>query len=193
MTLSNLREDLDSEDREERLGLAIRELERVASLLTNLVEESRQAPERPRRLDLGEVLDELARLVRYQLGEQVVLELEAPRGLHSRLPEGALRYAVLNLVLNAAQALGDTGGAIRVTLARRDGLAEVAVSDDGPGFPAELLRIGVHDFGSWRRGGTGIGLAMVHRFARDHGGRLELGNVPGAGARAALLLPLGQD
>jgi len=190
MALANLREEIDSADQDERLGLAIAELERIGLLLTRVVEESRQSPERPRPLKLDRVIGELAALARYQLDEQVVLEAEVPADLECSLPESGFRHALLNLVLNAAQSMDGSSGSVRI-VARRDG-EELAVSviDDGPGFPEELLSAGVHEFGSWRRGGTGLGLATVRRFAFANAGSLKLENRPQGGACATLRLPL---
>jgi signal transduction histidine kinase len=189
MALTNLRAEIDSEDQDARLGIAIAELERIAQLLSSIVEDSRQAPERPRRLRLRPLLEELLGLVRYQLDDRVRVSAQVPDDLHCRLPETGLRHALLNLVLNAAKALGPRPGSIRVTAARtRDGLA-IAVRDDGPGFPEELLDAGVHEYGSWRQGGTGLGLATVRRFAFANSGRLRLENLPEGGACVTLWLP----
>ena len=65
----------------------------------------------------------------------------------------------------------------------------ITVSDDGPGFPPELLQSGIRPFFSTRERGTGLGLAMVRRFARDVGGNVELANLDPHGARVALILP----
>ena len=65
----------------------------------------------------------------------------------------------------------------------------LAVEDEGPGFPEEMLRIGVRPFATGRVGGSGLGLAMVRRFTRDHDGDLQLANRESGGARVTLHLP----
>jgi signal transduction histidine kinase len=189
MALINLRDESHSQDQDQRLGLAIGELERIAHLLSRVVEESRQVPERPRPLDLRHVVEGIAMLVRYQLDDEIRLETYCPRDLRCTLPESGLRHALLNLVLNAAAALSGRGGTVRITAERRDGELAISVSDDGPGFPDELLGAGVHEFGSWRHGGTGLGLSTVRRFAFANSGRLELANRAEGGAMATLLIP----
>jgi signal transduction histidine kinase len=189
MAISNLREEIDSEDQDRRLGLAIAELERISHLLTRVVEESRQVPERPRPLELRTVVDEVVSLAQHQVDDSVRLETAVPQGLVWTLPEAGFRHALLNLVLNAAQALHECGGRVRIEAGVQGGELAVVVSDDGPGFPDVLLSAGVHEFGSWRSGGTGLGLATVRRFAFANSGRLQLANRPQGGARATLLLP----
>jgi signal transduction histidine kinase len=190
MALTNLRGEIQSEDQDERLKLAIAELERIAHLLSNVVEDVRQIPERPRWLRLADVVGDLLTLVRYQLDDHIELVADVPPDLRCRLPESGLRHALLNLVLNASQAMGERVGTIRIAARREDDVLIITVSDDGPGFPEALLAAGVHDFGAWRRGGTGLGLATVRRFVLAHAGRLRLDNRAEGGARVTLHLPL---
>jgi signal transduction histidine kinase len=135
------------------------------------------------------VVDEVVSLAQHQVDDRVRLETAVPQDLVWTLPEAGFRHALLNLVLNAAQALQESGGTVRVEAGMEGGELAVIVSDDGPGFPDALLSAGVHEFGSWRSGGTGLGLATVRRFAFANAGRLQLGNRPQGGARATLLLP----
>lgn len=189
MAMTNLQEEIASDEQAERLRLAIEELERIARLLTRLVDEARQAPERPRRLRLAAVVQELLTLVHYQLPDNVRLDDEVPGDLHCRLPEAGLRHALINLILNAAQAIGGVPGHIRVRARKDERGTAISVYDDGPGLPPALLESGMHDFGSWRPGGTGLGLTAVRRFANHQGGRLELRNLPQQGACATLIFP----
>jgi len=75
-------------------------------------------------------------------------------------------------------------GRVRETL-------RITVRDSGPGFPPQLLSDGVHPFSSGREEGTGLGLPMVQRFARDREGKLSLANLEEGGAAATLELPCG--
>lgn len=190
MALTNLRAETESEDQDERLALAIGELERIAHLLTSIVEESRQVPERPRWIELKTLVDEMIALLRYRLDEHIDVRAEVPKSLRCRLPESGLRHALLNLVLNAAGAIGERPGTIRISATEDGDRIAITVSDDGPGFPEELLQGGVHDYGSWRKGGTGLGLATVRRFAFASSGKLLLENLSSGGARVTLLFPL---
>lgn len=190
VALSNLRDEVSATEHSERLDMVIRELERIARMLKNLVEESRQVPERPRRLQIKRVMDDLVKLLRYQLDPGISIEVRVPEEIYCRLPESGFRHSIMNLVTNAAQAIGKESGKIEVTASVKDGQVELAISDDGPGFPEELLTIGVHEHGSWRKGGTGLGLATVRRFALANETRLELSNRLEGGAQVVLRLPV---
>jgi len=102
-----------------------------------------------------------------------------------------LRQALLNLVLNAIQALASQAGSVVVAAERAEGMVKISVADDGPGFPAEFLNQRIQAFKTGRSSGTGLGLAMVSRFARDLGGTLELSNLEPNGGCAVLVLPCG--
>jgi signal transduction histidine kinase len=138
---------------------------------------------------LAELVKELTALLRYQLPEDIRLSQTIPGDLACRLPEGGLRQALLNLILNGAQAIGDEPGEIVVSAYHSQGRLKISVLDDGPGFPDSLLESGVRTFSTGRQGGTGLGLAAVRRFARDLGGDLVLDNVDSNGARATIDLP----
>jgi signal transduction histidine kinase len=99
----------------------------------------------------------------------------------------------MNLITNAAQAIGDRaqGGTIRVTAARADGQVEIAVSDDGPGIPAEVVpRIFDPFFTTKDVGeGSGLGLSIVHGIIERHGGRIQVDSRPGEGTVFKISLP----
>jgi len=190
MALTNLRGEVASAEHSERIAMVIHELERIARLLNSLVDESRQVPERPERLQLNRVIEDAIKLLRYQLDEGVAVKTHIPEGIYCRLPESGFRHVLLNLVTNAAQAIGKGPGTIEIAALVRNGHVELSVSDDGTGFPEELLKAGVHEHATWRKGGTGLGLATARRFALEHGSRLELNNRAEGGAVVVLILPV---
>jgi two-component system OmpR family sensor kinase len=124
------------------------------------------------------------------------LELEVDAGLDAPIDADRLRQAADNLLDNALR-VSPRGSAVQVQAERRDGTVTLAVSDAGPGFPAEFLP---HAFERFRRadpartrqhGGAGLGLAIVEAIARGHGGRAEAANRPEGGAVVRLILPGG--
>jgi len=172
-----------------RLDLVIGELQRVNRLLAELLGRSRHVPEPARRIRLAPVVSELLELARYQVPAHVALRQAMPADLECAAPPDALKQALLNLLLNAVQALGDRHGTVTVTAARAGAAVQLAVRDDGPGFPAALLEGGVRPFASGHDAGTGLGLAVAQRFAREVRGELELANLAPGGACALLRIP----
>src|SRR6185503_12837039 len=121
------------------------------------------------------------------------VELSVERnGLTSRVraDRRLLERAVVNLVENALQAVGERGR-ITVTVRDRveDGQVEVEVLDSGPGVPPEARSRIFEPFFSTKTSGSGLGLALVKKIAEDHGGGVHVASSPGQPTRAALWLP----
>ena len=188
---ANIRREIDVAELDARLALMEEELRRVSRLLDQQLRGARQARESGQWVQPGEVAEALLNLIRYQLPPEIVLRLDFAAELGScMLPVDQFRQALLNLVLNARQALADQAGEIAVELWRgQDGRIRLVVTDSGPGFPLTLLRDGIRPFASAREQGTGLGLAMVRRFVRSLGGEVQLANRPQGGAKVTLFIP----
>lgn len=188
IALANLRQDLTEEDARQRLDLVVAELKRVTHLLNGLLDQTRHSPEPARATDILAVVEELIALVRFQVEPDIHFAVDIPAGLKCTLPENRLRQTLLNLMLNAAQAMR-SGGEIGIVAHASDGHLTLAVNDSGSGFPAEMLRQGPRPFTTDRPGGTGLGLASVRRLALDLGGEFKLDNPATGGGRVTLTLP----
>lgn len=189
MACAKLQRLLGDSDQSARLDAVVAELKRLNRLLSERVDAARHAPEPLALVSLKDTVEDFLSLVRYQVPEAVRLSSNVPENLVCRLPEGGLRQALLNLVLNAAQSMESGEGEIEIH-GVRDGQAVVlSVSDTGPGFPPEMLDLGVRPFASGRAGGSGLGLAMVRRFTEDINAELALANREPHGARVTLRLP----
>lgn len=189
MTLANLRREMGGSEFVGRLDLVIAELQRVNRLLSELLNRSRHAPEPRRRVRVGRVLDELVQLVRYQVPPQVEIDVQAPAAIECELPQDGLRQAMLNLLLNAVHAIGDRAGTVVVGYRINDGRLVISVRDDGPGYPVEVVSGQLQPFSTQTEAGTGLGLTIVQRFARETDGELRLSNPRSGGALAELFLP----
>lgn len=189
MSCANLRKEIADPDQCERLDLIGGELKRMTRLLNELLDQGRQTPPASTDFNLAALVKELIALTRYQIPEQIALTYDVPDDLICHLPSCGLRQALLNLILNAAQALENSPGKVHLVARRENGIARIEVSDDGPGFNEDILKHGIRAFSTSRIRGTGLGLAMVQRFARDLGGRIELSNRWPHGANVRLILP----
>jgi len=147
----------------------------------------------PEPTDLGALLEDLRTLATPSLPQGVTLDVQAS-GLPDRilLDPGALQDMVLNLILNARDAIGMGPGNIRLSArALRGTWIEIVVADTGPGFSAEALEHALEPFFSTKGGeGSGLGLSMVYDQTKLAGGRMRLANQPGGGGQVTLRLPL---
>lgn len=107
-----------------------------------------------------------------------------------------LRQLLVNLVTNAAQAIGTTPGHIELGVHVRQlpsPAAEIVVQDDGPGMEGSVLRRATDPFFSTHRGNRGLGLAVAMGIARGVGGNLSLASEPGRGTRVQITIPRRQE
>jgi signal transduction histidine kinase len=161
---------------------------RAKEIVDGLLDLSRPLPAGAEPVDLRALSDEVvSRLGEARLLDGVRVSVEG----HGSAPghQEKLRQVLVNLVRNAAEAAG-AGGAVEVRVAERDGSAEVAVEDSGPGIPPERRPRLFEPFFTTKPRGTGLGLAVSRAIARAHGGDLAADAAREGGARFALRLPL---
>jgi PAS domain S-box-containing protein len=154
----------------------------------------RRQPQIRQRLDLNRLIETSVDVMRSNLiSRRVRLVKELDEPLPAIMGDAVeLQQVVLNLLLNAAEALNDTppdDREITIRTLTRKGSVEIAVSDRGPGLaPAQLQRI-FEPFYSTKRHGMGMGLTISAEIARAHGGHLWAQNNSGLGATFYLSVP----
>jgi signal transduction histidine kinase len=165
----------------------VRSLRRIVTEFSSFARPTAAAPELQ---DLGEIVSEAVGPYRTVLPPGVRLGLDLSPGLpRIAADRRLLQRAVLNLVENALQAVGEKG-TIDVRTRAVDGRLEVEVEDSGPGLPDEVRERIFEPFFSTKTGGTGLGLAIVKKTAQDHGGGVRLDSPTGGRTRAVLWLPV---
>ena len=147
--------------------------------------------------DLRRLVEELVDFFRPQAeAAHVVLRVALPdRPVPCRVDPVLIKQAVLNLMINAVQAMstpGDAapGGELLVRLTADDGRADLEVIDTGPGVPPDLRERIFDAYFSTRPGGSGLGLPTTRRIVRRHHGEISIDGGPGQGTRFLIRLPL---
>lgn len=189
IAFSNLRREIYDENQCERMELISTELKRLARLLNDMLGQSRHSPEAATDFDIATLICDLVTLTRYQIAESICLNIDTPTPLPVHLPESRIRQALLNLILNAADALEGGTGSISIKARSEEHGLSIDVLDDGPGFSQDILEQGIRPFRTSRPRGNGLGLAMVQRFVKDMGGTLSLANKHSHGACVSIWLP----
>jgi len=184
---------------------------RAADVVRQLLTFSRKATVRREVLDLGETLIDVEVLLRRLLEETIALETRYDRDLpRVRADRSQLETAVVNLVVNARDAIGEASGGVvrlsarRVTPAEAQALglatappgdmALIEVSDNGPGMPQAVLESIFDPFFTTKAPGegTGLGLATVYGIVKQAEGTIIADSPPGEGARFRIFLPAHQ-
>tara|TARA_R110000764_G_scaffold41388_3_gene93030 strand:- start:8671 stop:11160 length:2490 start_codon:yes stop_codon:yes gene_type:complete len=186
---------LESADAGAATGLRARIEDAVdlgVTLTERLLAFARKQHLEPQRTDIVDLLDAMRDLLEIALPENVALSVTTPKGpVWAMIDPGQLESAILNLCVNAGQAISGAGH-IEISVQMADtGDIALAVADDGHGMPAEILRYATEPFFTARRdgGGTGLGLSMVDGFVHQSGGRLHIASEPDAGTTVTLFFP----
>jgi PAS domain S-box-containing protein len=181
---------------------ALQGAERGASLTQRLLAFARQQDLRAVPVDLRGLINGMSDLLERSLGPRIALRLNIPEELPpARVDANQLELAVLNLAINARDAMPD-GGSIDIKISeyhpekdaavRAGRYLKLSVIDTGKGMTPEILKRAVDPFFSSKPlgKGTGLGLSMVHGLAVQLGGALQLSSVIGKGTTATLILPV---
>jgi two-component system, NtrC family, sensor histidine kinase HydH len=184
----------------EFLGVIVEEVNRLNGVVTAFLDYARPLKQSFGPTDLSEVVTRTMRLIQNDVPKQielgVALDLTAPR------VDGdaeQLKQVLINLVQNAVQALGGTGGKITVGTVRPDRFGdfrgnmtefvEVHISDTGPGIPLDQQQHIFVPFFTTKEKGTGLGLAICQRIVKNHGGSISVQSRPGEGCTFIIRLP----
>jgi signal transduction histidine kinase/DNA-binding response OmpR family regulator len=181
---------------------ALQGAERGASLTQRLLAFARQQDLRAVPVDLRALIQGMIDLLERSLGPRVALRVDIPEGLPpARIDANQLELAILNLAINARDAMPD-GGSIDITVAQYQAggdpvlqsgsYLKLSVIDTGTGMTPEILKRAVEPFFSSKPlgKGTGLGLSMVHGLVVQLGGALQISSTVGKGTAATLMLPV---
>lgn len=206
-----LLEELEEPDLDYKRDLLLdaeKEVLRARDIVRALLEFSRQRAFSIKPVPFRPLVEDTLRLIRGDLPGNVKLVLDVPDNITASVDSRRIQQVLLNLILNAIQAM-DSGGTLTIS-ARRCPTNEfyVRVSDTGCGIPADLQPKIFDPFFSTKTGrrrnesdahiydefltheGTGLGLAICHGIVKKHGGRIDVRSQPGAGSDFTVYLPM---
>ena len=185
----------------ERMPMLLTHIEdgtrRVRDIVTDLKDFARETPaERTDDIDLNQVVTKavglVSNLIKKSTNDFAVdqpPDLPVFKGSAQRIEQ-----VVINLVMNACQALADSDGAVRVRTGRDEdeGCVFVEVADEGAGMPPEVIQRITDPFFTTKRdsGGTGLGMAITDRIVRDHEGKMSFTSAPGKGTTVRVRFPI---
>jgi signal transduction histidine kinase/CheY-like chemotaxis protein len=192
---------------DEYLGRALESAQHASQLTNRLLAFSRQAPLEPALLDPNKLVADMSELLRRTLGERIQFEtvLLAEGGWRTHADAGQLENAIINLCVNARDAMPD-GGHLTIEVANaylEDDYAArnlevapgqyvlIAVTDTGVGMSASMVERAFEPFYTTKGVGlgTGLGLSQVYGFVKQSGGHAKIYSEAGRGATVKLYLP----
>lgn len=174
----------------EHLSVARQEIKRLDSIVKNFLTAVRPVPPEMRPLDIRELLQESIGFMRSEIENRAIwVELDVPAGIPLLLgDQDQLRQASYNIIKNAVQAMPD-GGRLDISVDVDDVYVNIRFMDTGHGFDQEQLSRLMEAYYTTKSNGTGLGLIIIDRIVRAHGGELTIEGSPGHGAAFTISLP----
>jgi signal transduction histidine kinase len=190
-----------------RVGVLRREVDRLRDILDGFLKFAGHIRLEKRRVDLVTLVEELSDFFLPQAQRHAVRlsVAPAPGPVYAQVDPDQLKQAVLNLMLNATQAMAgqpeDASAKPRELILRvepqpngPDGpTVRIRVTDTGPGVPPDVRDRVFAPYFTTKAGGSGLGLPITKRIVEEHGGRIELRSEPGRGTEFVLVLPVGPE
>jgi signal transduction histidine kinase len=177
----------------ELVSAARRACVRVTEIMRG-IELSTRRRDQQQACDVADVVRLTLQMVQGKLRHRATIEVATPESLIVTVNETKLSQVVLNLLVNAMEALPDNRSEgenhIRLSVTQQDDVARLEVADNGPGIAQDVLaRVFDPFFTTKANGGTGLGLAISKQIVEDVGGRMLVDSSPGRGACFTVELP----
>ena len=190
----NLLEELPLEDHRREYGEEIlSEVDRLKASVNELKNYSRPVSLDLRKTNVNSVMDDALSFARDKIQENGIF---IKKHLNQNLPDimidaDQVRGALLNIIINAIQAMPQGSGELTVSTQRRDGTLELSVSDTGAGIPEEIRSKIFNPFFTTKKTlGTGLGLSIAYKAIKSHGGTIKCDSEVGHGTTFTIQLPV---
>lgn len=165
------------------------EIDRLANVVSDLVDFGRPRNPRTETISVAEVFRKVVLMTEYEaVGKGIQLSCQGNIDLDIRVDRDQLVQIILNIVINAVQAT-PSGGAIVLRACRNGGQVSLEVSDTGCGIPDELRERVADPFFTTKSRGVGLGLSISRQLTELNGGQLSIASQTGEGTCVRILLP----
>lgn len=180
----------DREPIDDLLGVAQREVERLDQIITQFLRALRPSQPRLEPLRLSDVLQETLSFLAQEIKDRdVLVEVDtAADEPATQIDRNQMKQAFFNIIRNAIQVMPN-GGLLKISIGSSDRFVFISFTDTGPGIPADDLSTIFEPYFTTKNEGSGLGLMIVQRIMRDHGGELEVHSEPNTGTTFTLYLP----
>jgi two-component system sensor histidine kinase HydH len=173
-------------------GILIEEVERLNRVIGQLLDFARPMTMNRQYRSLSTLIDHTLKMIQSQAtAKNILIEKDLPENkLSASIDEDRMAQVLLNLYLNAFDAMAP-GGTLKVSLSSSgNGAAQISVSDTGRGIHKKDLPHVYDPYFTTKSSGTGLGLAIVHRIIEAHDGRIDITSEEEKGTTVTLLLPV---
>ena len=178
------------ESLKELVEVSKREVHRLDRIITQFLRAIRPSLPDRKPVQMERLLDETLELMRHEIGNRrILVEREQPEQIPSvPADETQVKQAFFNVIKNAIQAMED-GGILKIRIEVSERFVSICFADNGPGITPENLGAIYEAYHTTKATGSGLGLMIVQRILRDHGGEIEIVSTPERGTAFTLHFP----
>jgi two-component system, sporulation sensor kinase E len=178
---------------EELLEVTSAEIHRLDSIIHQFLQAIRPTTPTFEPHDLNEIVEESVAFLRREIEDRdILVETDLAFGLPAvEVDRDQMKQAFYNVIKNAFQAM-KTGGILHIRSWRDDNFVSIAFTDTGGGLSAENMSKLFRPYFTTKSSGSGLGLLIVRRIVREHGGEIEIESNEGKGVRVTIHLPYGE-
>jgi len=185
--------DLDLETQgkfHELVDVARNEVTRLDQIISQFLRAIRPTQPQLSPVSISELVRETLNFLKHEIQDRdVLVEIVDPENLPLiQLDKNQIKQAFFNIIRNAIQAMPD-GGMLKISMVGTDRFVAVSFRDTGPGIPPEELSSIFEPYHTTKTEGSGLGLMIVQRIVRDHGGQIEVHSEPKKGTTFTVFLP----
>ncbi len=180
-------------DRDKLMGIVLREADRLSTLVTDFLTFARPKTGRTEPVELAPALADIITLFERdtRIKGAITLRQRIASDIWIHVDRSHLHQIVLNLLLNAAQAIGEGSGEIRITTEpQRNRHVALKISDNGCGMSDEVMNAIFDPFFTTKPSGTGLGLSIVHRIVETYEGWIDIESEEGEGTTFTLVFKM---
>ena len=177
-------------DLRELVGVSRKEVARLDTIIRQFLKALRPSLPERKPQQLAELVVETLNVMKHEIKDRrMLVETDFPKNIPAvAVDDTQVKQVFFNVIKNALQAMED-GGILKVETQRSDRFVSVIIEDNGPGIDPEKLGAIYEPYHTTKTEGTGLGMMIVQRIMRDHGGEIEINSEQGRGTRLILRFP----
>jgi two-component system, sporulation sensor kinase E len=177
-------------DLRELVDVSRKEVARLDIIIRQFLKALRPSMPDRKPQQLAELVVETLEVMKHEINDRrMLVETDFPKNIPAvAVDDAQVKQVFFNVIKNALQAMED-GGILKVETQRSDRFVSVIIDDNGPGIDPEKLGAIYEPYHTTKAEGTGLGMMIVQRIMRDHGGEIEINSEQGRGTRLILRFP----
>ena len=188
--IGQLEDETAKGELKELVDVSCKEVARLDTIIRQFLKALRPSLPERKSMKISRLIEEVLEVMKHEITDRrMLVETDFPENLPPvAIDETQVKQVFFNVAKNALQAMDD-GGILKISTQESDRFISAVFEDNGPGIDPENLGAIYEPYHTTKSEGTGLGMMIVQRIMRDHGGEIEINTEPGRGTRLTLRFP----